>query len=104
MKSGHLETVYLTTEIEKSNKYTALGIANIMEAETNAKYVNEAVWIPTYFVLAVLITGLIANPNIAILIVTASLIFSRIALELVYRVLFDEKRLTIKTGKITFSC
>ena len=75
-----------------------------MESEINVKYVNEAVWIPTYFVLGVLVVGLITNPNIAMLVVFVSLVFARMALEFIYRVLFDEKRLTIKTGIMAFTC
>ena len=75
-----------------------------MENETSNKYVSEIVWLPTYAAIIILVLGSIENSVVATLTLLVALIGSRMLLELIYRIIFSDKRLRIRTGIIAFLC
>ena len=77
---------------------------NTMENETSNKYVSEIVWLPTYAAIVILVLGSIENSAVATLTLIAALYGSRMVLELIYRIIFGDQRLLIKTGVIAFLC
>jgi len=67
------------------------------------RYVAEAVWLPTYVGLTMLILGGIANTTLASAVLLASLLASRMLLELVYRVTFGDARLQLRIQLAAFA-
>ncbi len=75
-----------------------------MKADNNNRYVNELVWLPTYLGIVILILGNIENGAIKTIAMFGALIGTRMILEFIYRLIFEERRLHAKTGIITFLC
>lgn len=68
------------------------------EFTTQNRYITEAVWIPSYLSIIVILLTYINNVNIQTLAIIISLISARIIFELVYRIIFGDKRLTFRIG------
>lgn len=68
------------------------------EFTTQNRYITEAVWIPSYLAIVVILLTYIDNANIQTLAIIVALISARIIFELVYRIIFGDKRLTIRIG------
>ena len=66
------------------------------------RYIAEAVWLPTYIGLCILVVGTVANAAVATALVLVSLIASRLVLELVYRMVFGDARLQLRTQLAAF--
>lgn len=80
---------------------TRKGIAVMVtrnEFTTPNRYVSEAVWIPSYLAIIFLILGNVKNSAIATLAMIFGLLVSRMLLELVYRIVFGDERLTMRIG------
>ena len=71
---------------------------------TQYKYAHEAVWLPTYAALVLIVLGTIQNSNVATLVGIVSLIVCRMFLELLYRLVFGDERLTVRIGLLAFVC
>ena len=69
---------------------------------TPYKYVQEAIWLPTYVVVALISLGTVQNSGVATLVMIVALIVSRMFLELLYRAAFGDERLTVRVGLHTF--
>ena len=70
---------------------------------TPYKYVHEAIWLPTYAVVALVVLGTVKNSNIATLVIIVSLMACHMLLELVYRLVFGDARLTVRIGLLAFT-
>ena len=75
-----------------------------MDSNTSHKYVSEVVWLPTYVAIIILVLGNVKSSGIATLTLLVALIGSRMILEFIYRIIFNEKRLLLKTGIMAFIC
>ena len=71
-------------------------------AATDRRYVSEAVWLPTYIGVAMVVLGTVSSSWVATLLVVAALIGCRLLLELLYRMVFGTARLEFRTGLIAF--
>lgn len=69
---------------------------------TPYKYVHEAIWIPTYVVVAIIVLGTIQNSSVATVVMIVGLIACRMFLEVFYRVAFGDVRLTVRIGLLAF--
>ena len=65
---------------------------------TPYKHVHEAIWLPTYAVVVLVVLGTVQNSNAASFVMIASLIACRMLLEFVYRLVFGDERLTVRIG------
>jgi len=65
---------------------------------TPSKYVHEAIWLPTYAVVVLVILGTVQNGGAATLTVIVGLVACRMFLELLYRFAFGDERLTVRIG------
>lgn len=70
---------------------------------TPYKYVHEAIWLPTYAVVALVVLGTVQNGNVAFLVMIVSLTVCHMLLELVYRFVFGDERLTVRIGLLAFT-
>ena len=73
-------------------------VATRNEFTTPNRYVSEAVWIPSYLAIIFLILGNVKNSAVATLVMIFGLLMSRMFLELVYRMVFGDERLTLRIG------
>ena len=69
---------------------------------TPYKYVHEAIWLPTYVVLALIILGTVQNSGAATSVIIVALIVCRMFLEMLYRAAFGDERLTVRIGLLAF--
>lgn len=69
---------------------------------TPYKYVHEAIWLPTYVVVALISLGTVQNSGVATLVMIVALIACRMFLELLYRAAFGDERLTVGIGLLAF--
>jgi len=69
---------------------------------TPYKYVHEAIWLPTYVVVALVFLGTVQNSGVATLVMIVGLIVCRMFLELLYRAAFGDERLTVRIGLLAF--
>ncbi|MEJ2362444.1 MAG: hypothetical protein P8Z75_13700 [Gammaproteobacteria bacterium] len=74
------------------------------EMSDTHKYVSEAVWLPTYIGVSIIVLTSINNSYLATILILVALTGTRILLEILYRFVFDKGRLHFKTGIIAFSC
>jgi len=65
---------------------------------TPYKYVHEAIWLPTYLVVALLVLGAVQSAGAATVVIIVSLTVCRMLLELLYRAAFGDERLTFRIG------
>ncbi len=77
-------------------------MSNIHNFSTAYKYVLEAIWLPTYVAVALVVLGTVQNSNAATLIMIVSLIACHMFLELMYRLAFGDERLTVRIGLLAF--
>jgi hypothetical protein len=68
------------------------------------RYISELVWLPTYLGITAFVLGTINDSTIASVALLVSLVMTRMALELLYRIALGETRLEIKTGLIALAC
>ena len=68
------------------------------EFTTQKRYVIEAVWFPSYLAIIFLILGNVKNSAVAALVMFFGLLMFRMFLELVYRMVFGDERLTLRVG------
>ena len=71
-----------------------------MESIISNKYVNDVVWLPTYLSLILILITSIENDLVFALLLFPALITTRMILELVYRIIFNEQRLTLQNNII----
>ena len=67
------------------------------------RYMAEAVWLPTYIGLVMLVLGKVENGTLASALVIVALVGSRMLLELVYRLTFGDARLQLRTQLAAFA-
>ena len=70
--------------------------------ELHYRYVAESTWLPTYLGITVVVLGVIENTGLASVVLIASLVLFRMALELVYRLAFGDARLHLRTQLAAF--
>jgi hypothetical protein len=73
-----------------------------MAVDHRYRYISEAVWIPTYVSVAVIVLGTINNANLATVVTLVSLVICHMVLELLYRIAFGESRLQLRTQLTAF--
>ena len=65
---------------------------------TPNKYVAEVIWLPSYAAIVYFILGYIKNSAIQTLTMIIGLLVSRMLLEMIYRIVFGDVRLTLRIG------
>lgn len=68
---------------------------------TPYKYVQEAIWLPTYLVVALLVFGTVQGSATATVVMVVTLTACRMFLELLYRWAFGDERLTFRIGLLS---
>lgn len=68
------------------------------EFTTPNRFVSEAVWLPSYVAIILLVLGNVRNSTAATLLMFLGLVVSRMFLELIYRMAFGDERLSLRTG------
>jgi len=68
------------------------------------QYIAEVVWLPTYIAVGALVLGRINDSTVATAAMLVALVACRVVLELVYRVVFGNARLQLRTGVIALGC
>lgn len=67
---------------------------------TPKRHVSEAVWLPSYAVIAIYILGYVRNAAVATFAMFVALGLFRVFLEVIYRLVFGDERLTLRIGVV----
>ena len=73
-----------------------------MGAITSNKYVSEIVWLPTYLVIIITLAASINSSIVVTITVIPTIIITRMLLEIIYRITFEDRRLYFKNQLMAF--
>jgi hypothetical protein len=75
-----------------------------MKTISQHKYVHEFVWAPTYLAVVIIVLGVVRDSTVATIVLFVSLIMCRMFLEVIYRILFGDARLTVRVAVLALGC